>query len=533
MILLLLSCADAPVPAETGTAPDAVLPDAPPLVALDAPRLLRRLSLDLRGVLPTIEELDAVESDPGQITAYRDEWLDDPRLQDRIVELLGEQWHTRIDTFNIGHIDYNLDNDQEYALERAVGEEPLRLAAHIATTDAPWSELVTADYTLANELLLSVWPLEAVDAGAVGWQLARYTDGRPPSGVLVSNGLWWRYWTTNFNYNRSRAAVMMRILVCEDLLQREVSFADVPALADADGTEVAIREAPACVNCHSVIDPAAATLFGFWWYDLYDTAEMTRYHPEREPLYETYLSEVTPAWMGQPVSGLGGLGEAIADDPRFSRCAVETFAEGLWRRESVLSDFAWLDALHDGFIDNDQNIRPLIAAITDTPTYQAGGLAEDAGEAGDHEILLRQLSPTLLASAVADLTGFSWTWNGDQRMDEDERGFRIMAGGVDGLQVIAPQADPGLTSLLVTRQLAEAAAQTGAGALFDDTLTIGDAVFDAQLESLHWRLYGVRATTQTVSELGALWMELADAGTSQAWIGVVATMLQDPLFVTR
>ena len=36
------------------------------LVPLDAPRLARRLSLDLRGVLPSTEELDAVEADPGK-----------------------------------------------------------------------------------------------------------------------------------------------------------------------------------------------------------------------------------------------------------------------------------------------------------------------------------------------------------------------------------------------------------------------------------------------------------------------------------
>ena len=39
----------------------------PPLVPLDAPRLLRRVSLDLRGTLPELEQLDAVEKDPAAL----------------------------------------------------------------------------------------------------------------------------------------------------------------------------------------------------------------------------------------------------------------------------------------------------------------------------------------------------------------------------------------------------------------------------------------------------------------------------------
>jgi len=535
MLLILLSCADdapTPAPADSAEPVTTELVD-PPLLALDAPRLLRRISLDLRGVVPTIDELDAAEADPSLVERYRDDWLDDPRLEERIIDILGEQWHTRVDAFNADTEDYSLSDEQEYALERAVGEEPLRLVAHVVLSDAHYSEIVTADYTRSEELLLSLWPLQAEDPAASGWQTAHYTDGRPPAGVLVTNGLWWRYWTTNFNYNRSRAAAMMRILVCEDLLQREVSFSDVPALVDQEGTETAIREAPACVNCHSVIDPAAANLFGFWWYAIYGVAEMTTYHPEREPLYETYL-DVTPAWAGQPVSGLADLGETIAADPRFTRCAVETFTEGLWRREVELSDFAWIDALHGDFIDADQRIRPLLAAITDTPTYRAGELAADAtAEDEDREMLLRSLSPALLSSAIADLTGFSWTHQGDHRMDEDSRGFRIMAGGVDGLLVIAPQADSSLTSVLVTRRLAEAAAQTASGTLFDGSLTTTEDAFTEQLTALHWQLYGVRADEDWIADITDLWTALSEYGSESAWIGVVATMLQDPLFVTR
>ncbi|MDP6933884.1 MAG: DUF1592 domain-containing protein, partial [Myxococcota bacterium] len=163
MILLLLACSGLPDP------PSALVP-------LESPQLLRRMSLDLRGTLPTVEELDAVAEDPSLLEAMRDTFLDDPRLEERLVMLLAEQWHTRVDVFGAEHGDFFLSDEDEYGFERSVGEEPLRLVAHVAVHDLPYSEIVTADYTLANEMLASIWPLDYPDQ-AEGWQISTWTDG--------------------------------------------------------------------------------------------------------------------------------------------------------------------------------------------------------------------------------------------------------------------------------------------------------------------------------------------------------------------
>ena len=158
-------------------------------VALDAPRLLRRMSLDLRGVLPEAAELDAVEADPEALDALRDAWLEDPLLEERLVYLLAERWHTRVDDFDIEPYDYGLGDDDAYAYHRAIGEEPLRLMARVVVEDRSWTEVVTAETTVANELLGAMWPLD-YPAGGEGWQEVPYTDGRPAAGVLGTNGLW-------------------------------------------------------------------------------------------------------------------------------------------------------------------------------------------------------------------------------------------------------------------------------------------------------------------------------------------------------
>lgn len=513
------------------------------LVPLAPARLLRRMSLDLRGVLPSPAELDAVEADAGAFDRLRDAWLDDPRLEERVVEWLAERWHTRVDSFDIRHYDYGLADTEEFAFEKAVGEEPLRLAARVVITDAPWSTIVTADHTMANELLAELWPLD-YPAGAEGWQEARYTDGRPPVGVLATNGLWWRYPTSSFNLSRSRVGALSRLLVCHDLLERPISFTATPSLLDPEGVADAITTVDACVSCHSGIEPAAAAMFGFVPAVQYNVDEVERYHPEREPLGPLTLG-VAPAWYGRPISGLAELGPAIAADPRFDACAVETFASALWRREVDVGDTHRLATLRSAYDAGGERIRPLLRAILDGATWQAGALADEAEDAeATKERTARLLSPDQLARVIEDLTAFRWTESGFDQLRNDERGYRVLAGGVNGVNVLRPQATPGLTWALVVRRLAEGGAATvvandlGGGAR--RLLTVsgderpGELAFDAELDTLSWRLFAERADAEDRATWSALWTTVeAGEGPEAAWTAVLAALLQDPAFVTE
>ncbi|MDG1478900.1 MAG: hypothetical protein P8R54_04880 [Myxococcota bacterium] len=511
---------------------------------LSSPRLLRRMSLDLRGTLPTIAELDAVEADPSQLDGFRDAFLDDPRLEERLVSLLGEWFLTRLDQFQVVYYDYGFDEPEACGFNRSVGQEPLRLAAHLAVTDAPWSELVTADYTMADETLLSVWPLDTAEdpaASSSGWVESRYTDNRPPVGILAGNGLWWRYVTSVSNANRSRAAVISNLLLCTDLIGRPVSFSTSPSLADEDGIASALKENEACVGCHSVVDPLAAALFGFYPAIDYNPEELGYYHPERELIYRDIL-DVEMAFFGQPVSSLAQLGLVIASDSRYSRCAAQNLATVMWRRPVQREDFDTITTLDDAFIDGDLTIRPLLAAITDTATYRAGAVTAEAAE---HENTARLIAPDLLAAAIEDLTGFSWTYDSCDQLDNDAEGYRVLAGGVDGNKVTAPQQDPGLTWALVTERVAQAAADTvveadllsGGTRLLDRVSTDsrpGDDAFTEQLDDLHWRLHAQRLSDAERADQEALWEAVLSISSdpATAWSAVLTAQLRDPEFVS-
>jgi hypothetical protein len=495
--------------------------------SLSESALVRRLSFDLRGIPPSLDDLAAVEEDAEGWVGVRNEYLSDERLGERMVHLYAEKWHTRVDVFDIVAFDYGLDASMEYAFERAVGEEPLRILSRVITEDLPWSEIVTADWTMSNQILGSIWPLDYA-ADQTGWQVSHYTDGRPAAGVLSTNGLWWRYTTTSSNMNRGRAATISRLLLCEDYLDRPVAFseADTSETTTAD----AAQEDPYCLACHASLDPVAASLFGFWWLSLYSEIEETTYHAERESLWDAYLG-VAPAWYGTPISGLPDLGVSVANDSRFYACAVETLAEGLWRRNTTNEDTNILEDLRVQFLRSDTTIRPLIAAITETESYR--------------DPTPRMLSHDQLISSLDRLTGFRWTQDGFDQLDSDESGYRLLAGGVDGVTIKTPQKDPGLTWALVVKRAAEAAAShavdteliaQGERKLFTK-VTLSDRPNDSgfieELESLHLRLYGTHASTVWTDQVSNLWTEIeATEGSQSAWRATISVLLRDPAFMT-
>lgn len=549
-----VSPGEEPDAAGADTAPPAVAPPFPGLPLTDA-QLLRRGTLDLAGRLPTLEEIDRVEADPAAISQRLDELVLGEALEERLVSIYSEQWLMRVDTLYLSAPAMGIDLEQEYRYLRQIEEEPARLMARVAVADRPWSEIVTADWTMTTPLLASIWPvaMTAPDDGAGEWQVARYTDDRPALGVLGTNGMWWRYNTTPHNYNRARAAAVSRLLLCDDYLERPILF-EASGILDAGSLVAAIRTEPTCVACHSTLDPIASALFGFWNTDLFRVEEQTHYHSERELLGQDYLG-ANPGWFGTPLTAPAALGPAIASDARFPRCTVETLATALWKRDIELADFTAISELTATFEADGMRLRPLLRALVETPDYQVGSLRDDAGDDDvDRLETLRLMPPSLVSTAVEDLTGFRWTREGWDRLDNDNHGFRTMAGGVDGDEVTRRGRAPTVSRGLLMRRFAQAAAthaveQELGGSDADDTgapaasgllggVSVhdrpGDPAFDEALVGLHRRLFGLPPSPTELEADLELWGAVyeLDSDPMQAWRSLLAGKLRDPAFWT-
>lgn len=520
------ACATAPTAGDSAAEP-------PPPPVIEGRALARRLSLDLRGTVPTAVELAA--ADRGEVALLTEAWLAEPAFQAHLVEAFAADWLLRIDELRIEPTEFDLDADT-YAFTRAIGDEPAQVLARVAAGDRPYTEVVTGDWTMVNSVLLEVEPVELVDASdpptsPTEWREAHYVDGRPAGGVLMTSGLWLRYPTTLFNYNRTRAATLSRYLLCYDFLSRPVRFTGVDATT-GDALQEATQTVPGCVACHSGLDPLAATLFGFWPFEDKDGQELVTYHPERERYAETELG-IEPAYFGTPVDAASQLGPLVAADPRFDTCAVQSAAARYWGRPVGDDDQATLDAARTAFVGADRRYTALVRNLVESEAYRA--------------TTSRRMSPLTFASAVEDLTGFRWAYEGWDQLDSDESGYRVLYGGADGVSVRTPNLEPTVSRTLVTRRAAEAAAawvvagdaalpqaeRRLVGTTTADPATLADDPegLATELATVHERVLSRAPDPTELTELTELWATVdAAAGPDEAWSAVVGLLLRDPEF---
>lgn len=501
-------------------------PPAPP-PTMEAQRALTRVSLDLRGRRPEPAELAVVAADPTAVERYTQLWLQGPALGERVRDLWSEVYLTRADGWPVDSSQYGRRSIADF--EESVGEEDLRILEWVTAHDLPWTDVVTADWTVANETLTSVWPLEWVEGAPEegAWARARYTDGRPAAGVLSTNSLWWRYGSANANANRHRANAVSRILLCDDYLARPIEFDRNVNLLDGAAVEDAVRNNPNCVTCHASLDPIASYLFGFWWYISFSPAEVSYYQPSRELMWQEYLG-VPPAWYGVPGYGLQDLGQQIAGDPRFPNCATQQAFELLLRRDATYEDTEALAEHRDAFIAGGLTMRALLGSVVRDPAY----LSPDTDEAGF--VPRKMVTADLLAAQTTALTGFVWTDGYTDYMDSSFYGFHTLAGGADGDSVTATATDPNTTLVLVQQRLAEAAAshavESGAAPVLAG-LDLDTRPSEAELATLTQAVVSraVPPTDTEVAELLELWdAAAAEGGAREAWATVLTVLLRDP-----
>lgn len=506
---------------------------------LDAAEHVVRLSIDLRGVLPTDAELERAARRPEAVDELREEFLRDPRFEDRALALYREVFLSRLEELDL--LDDAAGEERvrdPAALARSAGDEPARLMAYLAAHDLPYELAVTADFTVVDDVLAPWWPTDR-PADANGWTKARWTDGRPPAGVLATTGLWWRYPSTTSNMQRKRANQASRLFVCHDFLKTVVAFDNDVDLLDEEALADAIRTQDSCRSCHDDLEPLAAYFWGFdfTWDDGLFLDEARVYHPERERAWDD-VTGVAPGFRGRRGDTLGDLGRQLAADPRFTTCAVEHVWTHLLRRPADDVDLSGHAAR---FERGGRTVRAAIRSVVDDPAYTG---------AGPDGITPKVLTPDLLRSVVRDLTGFDWTVDGVPLLESEQGGgLATLAGGIDGRTVTAPSTLQTSTMALVQDRVATGAAAfavareadlpRGERRLFDalDDLSArqGDDEVRAQARALARRVLAqpVAADSPEVDALLDLYREAeALSEPRSAWQVVLAALLRDVDFVT-
>ena len=532
-------------------------PDDPPadatVVHLTPTQHLTRASLALRGLRPSIEDLRAVDADPEALPGLVDRYLASPEFGETMKELHNETLLLRVEQ---GFLTFpaigGLTGATATRINGAVFDEPLRLIADIVTSDQPYTKIVTADYTMADGAVAEIWGLP--HAGAYdAWERTKWTDGRGAAGVLATSVLYHRYRSTGFNYNRGRANLISSALLCHDFLESDIQIDTTVDLSDPDVVANAVVENKSCAGCHQTMDPLASYLFPFRGQigvNGITSYPLPYYVPGQANRWQT-TNKRPPQYFGQQVTGLAGLGGAIAADPRFARCAATRFASYLTEVDKGALSGAWIARLQQQLVDGNFSAKQLAKAIVLSDEFR---VSHAEGAAAEGLVGTLKLRPEQLSRMLTGLTGFQWTTSSNlalrgirygtaDLLQSDFIGFRVLAGGIDSYFVTQPVHTMNATSSLVARNAAAAAADfvvdhdalapAGQRTLFVeagvDATT--EAPVRAQLAYLHARIYGelVDAASPEVGETYQLFRD-AHAQTTdarRAWKLTLIGMLSD------
>lgn len=515
---------------------------------LSAPHQLLRASMALTGTRPSLAAMKAVAADPGRLPAEIDALLDRPEFLETVRDIHAESLLVRTDALLLPNVDVLARRGATRAsVNLSVMEEPLKLVEHVVAEGRPYTEIVTADYTLADRNVADVWGMPHDDARG-GWQVARWPDGRPAAGILSSSAMWLRHESNGFNFHRERANLVARALLCHDFLSRDVPIDGTVDLADPGVVAHAVSTRPECASCHQGLDPLASYFFGMRGF-------VPLFQLERYPIAMWMPGEQDrwmdasgrpPGYFGDPGGDLAGLGRKIAADPRFSACAARRFYGYFAGIDPAEVPFDVAVRLQRELETSGFDARALArAAVTDTAfvAVDAGGLPS-----------LVKARPEQLARMFEDLTGFRWKSFLDLSIDgapfgevdlarSDVFGFRSLAGGIDAEFVTQPARTVNASSALFLRSLSARAA----GRVVDDDLaaprasrrlldavevdTTDETAVRAQLAGLHLRLFGdvLDARSPEVTETYSLFREtLRRTGdVRHAWKTTLTGMLQD------
>lgn len=557
-LLLLGACVNGADPTDPPITPP---PDelSPTAQFLSPTKHLTRASIALRGVRPSIEDLQAVDADPATLPAIIDRYLATPEFGETIKELHNETLLLRTEQPNLTMPRTASVPTDVTAVEMNTGvfEEPLRLIENIVMTDQPYTKIVTADYTMVNGISAQIWGLPHTGARSE-WKRATWTDGRGAAGVLTTEVLYHRWRSTGDNYNRGRANMIARNFLCHDFLHSDIAVDTSIDLADPEIVANAVVANASCAGCHQTLDPLASYLFPFrGQLPIAALAQGREDYPTggyltaAEGRWRT-TNKRPPLFFGSPAAGLTGLGQAIAEDPRFAKCAAERFAAYLTEVPQAQVSGRWIARLQTELVASNFSAKQLAKAIVLSDEFRVSH--DTDAEAAERLVGMQKLRPDQMTRLVRDLTGFSWTtttgatlrqypYGSPDLLSSDHLGFRVLAGGIDSYYVTEPVHTINATSSLVAKAMASAAAEfivekDAVAAAAQRTLFVeagigatDPAQIRAQLAYLHARMYGelVAPDSEEVDETFALFSEaLTTTGNQRrAWKLTLVGMLTD------
>ena len=538
------------------------------MVPMDPNELLLRASMDLQGRRPTPAELDAMDANPGVYAGFVDQYLHSAEFLERVKDVYDDALLVRREDFS----------DESRDETTAIYGEALELIAYIVKNDRPFTEIGTADYTVANDLFqrdMGRMPYQMEPVVGPDWQPTHYLDGRPHAGLLSTSAFYEVWDTNNTNVNRRRANRWSIAFHCYNFLDTPVDVTRDVDNNDAGAVLSAVTTRPDCKACHDRLDPMASFFFPTDNATGLEEGDGTAFDDDffsgSSERWRT-ANKRPPAVYGVPGTDLRDLGRLLVANERFAQCQTQRAFQLLFLRKPKTSRELTLanEIAGKWKTEDNHNFRSLVRRWMLSDAYTG------RPENGDPD-WVRRTTPERLETALRDLTGFVWTRDPDDDQDDadpnadpprtapvpllttEEDAFKIIFGGINGVSVTGRSTSLNAPVVTVQRKLAALAADyvvtndlllpdgqrkllngvTGA-----DDPAVDEAAIRAALTSIARRLYGERWAPDS-PEIGN-WFQLyrnhyrdttqAGTGSNQvagtqgerAWRGTLVAMLRSP-----
>lgn len=344
---------------------DSAGPDA--IFRLSDVELASRLSFFLWSTGPDEELLtlaaDGALSDPDTLAAQVSRMLDDPRSE-ALATRFASQW-LRLQDLERLHPDYQLYPNYDDRLSKALERETEVFFENLIREDRSALEILTADYTFANERVAEHYRIPNV----IGERFRRVSyPNENRRGILGHGSVLTLTSVADRTSPVLRGKWVMEVLLGSPPPPPPPNVPDLEATQDtAEGRVLSVREAleahranPACNSCHRVIDPLGLALENF---DVTGAWRIKDHGVPVDPSGELY--------DGTPIDGPEGLRKALMK--RWDS-VIRTFTENLLTyalgRRLEHYDMPTVRAIVREAKDNDYRMSSLILGVVESAPFQ-------------------------------------------------------------------------------------------------------------------------------------------------------------------
>jgi hypothetical protein len=359
-------------------------------------------------------------------------------------------YHDLSDDDPAGHAARQYSND-------SLAREPLDLIAYVVAHDKPFTEVLTADYTVVNPFTARIYGLNVHfdDPNDPTELHEARIHGYPHAGVLTTPVFLNRFPTTDTNRNRHRSRMVWKLFLATDILKKAQQPVDPTRIRDHNPT----MNNPQCTVCHAQVDPLAGAFMNFDAQGRYAPREEGWYADMRPPGFGT--DSIPPDDWSHAIQWAA---KRVAEDDRFALAAVVAVYTGLVghpplenptdqtdpafepKRAFVAVEQDFLQKTTDVFVKSGYNLKVIVPEVVRSPFYRAQAAfdltpdeSEELGTLGTTHLL----TPEELDAKLHAVLGSGWQkriTDHNQLLHPDE--FRFFYGGIDSDQILDRVTEP-------------------------------------------------------------------------------------------